>query len=153
MNSLGKVTNDVDESANGSAGRTVLRMQMAIHVLSVGPVAHGNMVHDVLLELPNFRLSIARDYSGLWAIPKQELIHVAILHNTFSSSELEDLCRFIRRRWPHAGILMIHRGEGFLDDTLYDDRVVPNADPEVLLSAIQRLNGRWQGWRSGDVEL
>jgi hypothetical protein len=97
MNSLGKVTNHVDESANGIAGRTVLHMPKTIYVLSVGPVAHGNMVHNALLELPSFRLLIAGDYSGLWAIPKQEPIHVAILHNTFSSSELEDSCRFIRR--------------------------------------------------------
>jgi hypothetical protein len=78
---------------------------------------------------------------------------MVVLHDTFSSSELEDSCRFIRRRWPYAGILVVHRGEGFLDDALYDDRVVPNVAPEVLLSTIQRLTGSWQGWRSGDVEL
>jgi hypothetical protein len=153
MNSLGKVTSDVHETAVGGLDRRVLRMPKTIHVLSLGPMAHGNVIHDVLLELPDFRLFIATDYLGLWAIPKQEPIHVVVLHNTFSSSELEDSCRLIRRRWPHAGILLVHRGESLLEDALYDDRVVPNVAPEVLLSTIQRLKGRWQGWRSGDVEL
>lgn len=152
MSSLGKVTNDVHENAIGSLDRRVLRMPKTIHVLSVGSVAHGNMIHDVLLELPNFRLFIAIDYPGLWAIPSKEPIHVVVLHNTFSSSELEDCCRFIRQRWPHAGILLVHRGESSLEDVLYDDRVVPNVAPEILLSTIQRLKGRSQGWRSGDVE-
>lgn len=152
MNSLGKVTNDVYVNAVESLARTALRMPKAIHVLSVGPVAHGNMVYDLLLELPDFRLSIATDYSGLWAIPSQQSIDVVVLHNTFSSSELEDSCRFIRRRWPHAGILLVHWGESFLEDALYDDRVVPDVAPEVLLSTIQRLKGRWQGRRSADVE-
>ena len=152
MNNVGKVTNCLDERAVEDLDRKVLRMPKAIHVLYVGPVAHGNMVHDVLLELPNFRFSIAMDYQGLWAIPSQQPIDVVVLHNSFSSSELEDSCRFIRRRWPYAGILLIHRGESLLEDALYDDRVVPNVAAEVLLSTIQRLNGRWQGWRSGDVE-
>lgn len=153
MNNLEKVT----ESENGNPiqrlDRTIPRMTKTIHVISVGSVAHGNMIHDVLLELMDFRLSVVTDYSRLWAIPKQEPIDIVVLHNTFSSSELEDFCRLIRRRWPHAGIVLVHRGESFLEDALYDDCVVPNVAPEVLLSTIQRLKGRWQGWRSGDVEL
>lgn len=152
MSNLGKVANDMEENALQILNQTILRMPRAIHVLSVGPVALGNMVHDVLLELPHFRLSIATDYARLWAIPKHERIDVVILHNTFSSSEVEDSCRFIRRRWPHARILLLHWDESFLEDALYDDRLVPNVDPEVLLSTIQRLNGRWEAWRSGDVE-
>jgi len=152
MNILSKVTNDDYQNAIGSLDRTVLRMPKAIHVLCVGPMSLGNIVHDALLELPHFRLSVATDYPGLWAIPRQEPIDVVILHNTFSSSEIEDSCRFIRRRWPHARILLLHRGESFLEDALYDERAAPNVDPEVLLSTIQRLIGKWEAWRSGDVE-
>ena len=137
MSSLERVPNDVHENAIGNLDREVLRMPKTIHVLFVGPVAHGNMIHDVLLELPDFRLFIATDYPGLWAIPREEPIHVVVLHNTFSSSELEDSCRFIRRRCPHAGILLVHRGESSLEDALYDDCVVPNVAPDILLSTIQ----------------
>ncbi len=153
MNSLGKVTNSVHENAIASLDPTILRTKKTIHVLSVGSVAHGDMIHDVLLQLRGFRLSVVTDYPGLGVIPTHEPIDVVVLHNTFPFSELEDFCRLIRRRWPHAGIVLVHRGESFLEDALYDDRVVPNVAPEVLLSTIQRLKGRWQGWRSGDVEL
>lgn len=153
MNSLDKVTPSANGNTIQSLDRSILRATKTIHVLSVGSLAHGDMIHEVLLEIPDFRLSVATDYSRVWAISKQEPIDVVVLHNTFSSSELEDFCRLIRRRWPHAGIVLVHRGENFLEDNLYDDRVVPNAAPEVLLSTIQRLKGRWQGRRSEDVEL
>lgn len=152
MNSLGKVTESSNANTSQNLDRTILRMIKTIHVLSVGPLAHGDMIHDVLLEIPDFRLSVATDYPGLWAIRKQELIDVVILHDTFSASEIEDFCHLIRRRWPHAGIVFVHRGESFLEEALYDDRVVPNVAPEVLLSTIQRLKGRWKGWGSEDVE-
>jgi hypothetical protein len=113
----------------------------------------GCMVHDALLDGPNCRLSIAPDYRELWAIPKQESIQVVILHNTLSPFELEDASRFIRRRWAQARILVVRRGEGFLDDALYDDRLAPTVVPEVLLTAIERLAGGWHGWRSRDAEL
>jgi len=76
-----------------------------------------------------------------------------ILHNTLSSFELEDASRFIRRRWPHARILVLHSGEGFLEDALYDERVALTVAPGVLLAAIERLAGGWQGQRSQDAEL
>jgi hypothetical protein len=112
----------------------------------------GCMVHDALLDGPNSRLSIAPDYRELWGIPKEESIQVAILHNTLSPVELEDASRFIRRPWPHARILVLRRGVGFLDDALYE-RVVLKAEPKVLLEAIERLAGGWQGRRSRDAEL
>lgn len=124
-----------------------------IHVLSVGPVDHSFLVHDALLEVPNSRLSIATDYRELWVIPKQEAIHLIILHNTLSSFELEEVCRFIRQQWPHAKILVVRRGEGFLDDELYDDRVRPTVTAEVLLTTIGRLIGERHVWRFGNAEL
>lgn len=123
------------------------------HVLSVGPMDRGSLVHDALLEVPDFRLSIATDYRELWVIPKQESIHVVILHSTFSSFELEDASRFIRQRWPQAKILIVRCGEGFLDDALYDDRVAPPVSPKVLLSAMERLTGERDGRRFGNAGL
>ncbi len=153
MNSLRKVVKSDNGNAIASLDRRdVLRIK-TIHVLSVGPVDRGNFVHDALLELANFRLSIATDYSRLWAIPKHERIHAVVIHCTFSLSELKDSCRLIRRRWPHAGILVVHQGEGFLDDALYDDRVAPTVAPEVLLTTIERLTEEEDWRRFGNAEL
>lgn len=151
MNSFGKVIHVVHEKPIGSSDRRVVRMPKPIHVLSVGPVDRGNIVHDAMVDAKIFRLSIARDYRGLWMIPKQEPIDVVILHNAFTSIELEGLSRFVRRRWPYAAILIVHFRGHFLEDALYDDRVGPTVAPELLLSTIERLAGRWQEWRSADV--
>jgi hypothetical protein len=113
-------------------------MANTIHVLSVGPVDCGSMVHDALLDRASFRLSIATNYQKLWGMPAQDSIHVAILHNTLTSFELEAACRLIRRRWPYAKILLVSRAESLLDDGLYDDRA-STAAPEVLLTTIGRL--------------
>jgi len=119
----------------------------------VGPVDHSFVVHDVLLEVPNSRLSIATDYRELWEIPKQLSIHVVILHDTLSSFELEAACQLIRRGWPQARILVVRRGEDFLDDALYDYRVLPTEAVEVLLTTIERLIGERVERRFGNAEL
>jgi hypothetical protein len=128
-------------------------MTAAIHVLSVGSVDEGSVVHDTLLDGSNFRLTIATDYRKLWGMPTQESIHVAILHNTLSSFELEAACQLIRRRWPRARILVVSSGESILEDALYDDRVAPTAAPAVLLTTIERLTGGWHEWRPGNVVM
>jgi hypothetical protein len=125
-----------------TANRRQARMAGAIHVLSVGPVECGSMVHDALLNEPNFHLSIATDYRGVWKTPTDESIQVAILHNTLSDFEMEACCRLIRRRWLHARILVVSIEESHLEDALYDDRVAPNASPEALFAAI----GEHSGW-------
>ncbi len=148
MNSLGKVTKHLD----GNAPTHLTLRAKNIHVLSVGPVDHCFMVHDALLEVPNSRLSIAADYRELWLVPKQQAVHLVILHNTLSSFELEESCRLIRQQWPHAKILVVRRGEGFLDDGLYDERVRPTVTAEGLLTTIERLSGEQDEWRFGNAE-
>ena len=125
--------------------RTEVRMTKTIHVVSVGPMDCGSMVHDALLDRTSFRLSIATDYRKLWEISAHESIHVAVLHDTLSSFELEAACRLIRQRWPHAKILLVSRRESSLDDGLYDDRA-PTAAREALLTTIERLRGVWDDW-------
>jgi hypothetical protein len=120
-------------------------MAKTIHIVSVGPVECGSMVHDALLDRISFRLSIATDYRKLWEVPAQEIIHVAVLHNTLSSFELEAACRLIRQRWPYAKILLVAKEESFLDDGLYDDRA-PTAARDVLQNTIERLTGGWHDW-------
>lgn len=137
-------------------GKTVAHLASRarnIHVLSVGPMDRGSLVHDALLAVPDFRLSIVTDYRALWTFPKLEPIHVVVLHNTFSKFEIEDSCRLIRRMWPHAGILVVHRGEDSLDDALYDDRAALPASPQDLLSAIERLTSARDHGRFGNAEL
>jgi hypothetical protein len=141
MSRLSVSAKGVEETSIGIPVERDIQPSKAIHALSVGPVDFGCMVHDALLDRPNSRLSIAPDCRELWGIPKEESIQVAILHNTLSPVELEDASRFIRRRWPHVRILVLRKGEGFLDDALYDERVVPTATPEILLAAIERLAG------------
>jgi hypothetical protein len=137
----------IEETSIGSQVERDVDPSNAIHVLSVGRMDFGSRVHDALLHGPCSRLSMAPDYRELWAIPSQESIQVVILHNTLSAVELEDASRFIRRRWPHAQILVLRRGVGLLDDALYDERVAPAVAPELLLAAIERLAGGWQRWR------
>lgn len=153
MNRLSDVAVGANENAIGSLDHRHFRLAAAIHVLSVGPVDRGSTVHDALLDGASFRLTIATDYQKLWGMPTQESIQVAILHNTLCSFEREAACRLIRRRWPHARVLVVSRGKGFLDDHLYDDRVDPNVAPKNLLSTIERLIGKRHQWRSGDAEL
>jgi len=153
MNKLCDATKGADVEALRGLNHKHLRIPKATHVLSVGPMDCGSMVHDALLDGPNWRLTIATDSRQLWVIPKQETIQVVILHNALSAFELDDASRFIRQRWPHAKILVVCNGEGFLDDALHDVRVVSNAGREVLLATIERLIGGWHEWRSRDAEL
>jgi hypothetical protein len=147
MNRLSDVAVGANEHAIGTLDPGHSRMDAAIHVLFVGPVDRGSFVYDALLDGPSFRLTIATNYQELWKMPTQESIRVAILHNTLSSFELEAACRLIRRRWPHARILVVSRGESFLEDPLYDDRVAPTLAPELLLTTIERLTGAWHECR------
>ncbi|MGO9776952.1 MAG: hypothetical protein ACLPM3_10255 [Terracidiphilus sp.] len=153
MNRLVDVTPFANANAIRTLGREDIPVAKTIHVLSVGSMDRGSVVHDTLLDEASFHLSIATDYRELWGMPTQESIHVAILHNTLSSFELEAAGRLIRRRWPQARILVVSSGESYLEDALYDDRVAPTAAPEVLLTTIDQLLGGWHEWRPGDVVM
>jgi hypothetical protein len=153
MNRLCNVTDGVNKEATGSLNRKPPRIPEALHVLSVGPMDCGSMVHDALLDEPNWCLTIATDSQALWVIPEEESIQVAILDNTLSEFELEDASLFIRQRWPLAKILLIRSGGGSLDCALYDDCVAPITAPEFLLSTIERLAAGWYAWRSRNAAL
>lgn len=153
MNRLGNAVRSVNEAAIGSLNRREIRSPRAIHVLSIGPIDFGTMVHDVLRVGLKSSLSIAPDCRDLWVIPKQESIQVAILHHALSLFELEDASRFIRQRWPSARILVVRRGEGFLDDGLYDERVAPDVSPAVLLMTIERLTREWRACKPASIEV
>ncbi len=118
-------------------------MTNTFHVLSVGPIPFCNSVRDTLLESRNARLFVARDSGELWVIPQREVIHLAILHNAPCGFDLEDACRFIRRQWPVARILLVCGNCELPDDALYDDRLTPSVTPDSLLAAIERIAGRY----------
>lgn len=112
-----------------------------IHVLSVGSLDDGSLVHDALLGRRDFRLTIASDYQELRAIPEHELIEVAILHNSLSPISIDDASRFIRERWPQARILVLSHDQGSLGNALFDSCMEPNIDPIILLAVIEQLRG------------
>jgi hypothetical protein len=95
---------------------------------------------------------VATGSRELWLLPKHVDVDAAILHCTLSSLELEDASRFIRRQWPSARILVIRAGSEFLDDALYDDRVLPAVASQVLLPTIERLTGRRREGITGEIE-
>jgi hypothetical protein len=139
MISLRRIVRSRDGSAAANLDQRDGRRAETIHVLSVGPLDRSFIVHDAMLMMPDSRLSIATDYRELWEIPKQQAIHVVILHETLTLFELDEACRFIRQQWPCARVLAVRVGEVFLDDELYDDRVAPTVEADVLLTTIERL--------------
>lgn len=126
---------------------------MALHMLSVGPLESASILHDALFDRQNWRMTIAIETSELAVIPRQQSIHVAILHSALSALELLESCLFIRRQWPHAGIMVIRGGEGFLDDALYDDRQTPATAPHRLLASIEQLAAESIQRRSGNAQM
>jgi len=132
-----------NESFGKDAGRGVLPDESPVtrgnHVLIVGPMDSGNKVRSALLGESNLTISIVTNYLELWTIPNQEFIHLVILNKTLSTFELDASSRLVRQRWPRAKILVVHQGEGFLEDALYDDRVKVGDTPEVLRDRIGRL--------------
>jgi hypothetical protein len=139
---------DADESR--ALNQRASRSPKTTRVLSVGSIDRGSMVHDASLEGPEFRLSIATDYWGLRTILEPEDLQVAILHDTLDSFELDDACRLIRQRWPHARILVIRTSEDVLEDALYDDRVIPPVVRKILIATIKQLTATWHEGRPGN---
>jgi len=117
-------------------------MTDSLNILSVGPASLSILVGDALSDSWKFQLTIAKDFRQLWLTPKDVCVDVAVLHCTLAPLELEDASRFIRRQWPSARILVIRPDSEFLDDALYDDRVLPAVASQVLLPTIERLTGR-----------
>jgi len=116
-------------------------MSTALHVLSIGSAAQSAMTYERCLKERGHALAVANGYKGLFQTEMNEGCEVAVLHQTLSQKELLEAAHFIRRRWPAARIPIVRPEEWWIDDALYDDRVVPDANPELLLSAVERLTG------------
>lgn len=109
-----------------------------VRVLAIGAIDHCGVIYDALRKIPHLQLKITADYRELWEIPS-EAIHIFILQNTLSGQELEEAGQRIRHQWPRAKILVVRDGDDFLDDPLYDDRVLPSVLPGALLIAVEHL--------------
>jgi hypothetical protein len=112
-----------------------------LKVLSVGLSELANLVCDALLLRPHSKLAVVSDYWGLSSMSLQrEEFQVAVLNDANPADELRRRARYIRRRWPTAGIVLVTDSSAALDDPLYDERVPSNIQPRELLTVIDRLN-------------
>jgi hypothetical protein len=116
-------------------------MKTVFRVLSIGSTALSRMTYERCLKERGHALAVANGYKDLFRTEMNEGCEVAVLHQTLSQKELIEAAHFIRRRWPAARILIVRPEEWWIEDALYDDRVVPDANPELLLSAVERLAG------------
>ncbi len=97
------------------------------------------MAYHRFLEQHGYVLAVAQGYRDLYQADMHEGCEIAVLHQTLSQKELMEAAHFVRRRWPLARILLVRVEEWWIDDALYDDRVVPGVNPELLLAAVERL--------------
>ena len=111
------------------------------HVLSIGSAAISNMTYEKYLQERGHALAVISGYRDLFHTEMNDGCEVAVLHQSLSHDELVEVAHFIRRQWPTARILIVRPEEWWIDDALYDDRVVPGVNPELLLSAVERLVG------------
>jgi DNA-binding NtrC family response regulator len=114
-------------------------MNDTVHVLSIGPKAHSDPTCDRYLEEQGYVLAVAEGYKDLLETAMDRRYDVAVLQEALSQNELLEVTHFIRRRWPTAGIVIVRQEEWWLVDALYDERVMPGAAAELLVSAIERL--------------
>jgi DNA-binding response OmpR family regulator len=129
-------------------------MTPTLCILSIGSSDPIHSAYDSFLKQHNCDISAATTLLELYAISMRASWDIAVLLSTLSRKDLQESAHFVRRRWPSAKILVIRADAQSLDDALYDDRVAPGVNPEVLLAAIHCLVGNQrraivQGLRAG----
>jgi hypothetical protein len=115
-------------------------VKILLHVLSIGSAAHSNLTYERCLKERGHALAVVNEYKDLFQTEMNEGCEVAVLHQTLSEKDLIEAAHFIRRRWPATRIVMIRAEEWWIGDALYDDRVVPDANPELLRHAVEHLS-------------
>jgi hypothetical protein len=114
-------------------------MITTLHVLSIGSQETVDLVRDALTLRTKCKLYVAACTGDLSVVSASEEVDVAILHDTFSRCELRVFAANIRRRWPHARILLIQGKSEGLVHGMYDEQVAPGISAEPLLAVIERL--------------
>jgi DNA-binding response OmpR family regulator len=129
-------------------------MTPTLRILSIGSSDPIHSAYDSFLKQRNCDISAATTLPELYAISMETSWDIAVLLSTLSRKDLQESAQCVRRRWPSARILVVRADAHSLDDALYDDRVAPEVNPEVLLTAIHILVGNQrrtivQGLRAG----
>jgi hypothetical protein len=109
------------------------------HVLFIGVSGPLDPAPDSSLEEHGYVLGVVPVCWDLYKSETLEHCDVAVFLSTLSEPEFVEAAHFIRRRWPLARILIVRSEEWWIDDALYDERVIPAANPFSLLLAIERL--------------
>lgn len=113
-------------------------MNISLRVLSVGPLALQKQVREALARIRDCELCEAADYRELWILSGTERVDAAVLYCGLSLFELEEACRFIRRGWPAAAIILVYPATDRVDDDLYDDRIPLTDLSHRLATSLQR---------------
>jgi hypothetical protein len=114
-------------------------MTLTLRILSIGSSDPIHGAYDSFLKQHHCDISAATTLPELYAISMRASWDIAVLLSTLSRKDLQESAYFVRRRWPSARILVIRADAQSLDDALYDDRVAPGINPELLWTAIQCL--------------
>lgn len=117
-----------------------------IHILSIGQCKPCHTLSDELLDIPGFKVSSVLDYRELIQTIRY-VPALVLVHDSLQPVELEDACRLVRQNWRFARILVIRDGEEFLEDALYDDRVLPDISGKDLIVKILFLVQTLDLWR------
>jgi hypothetical protein len=132
----------VGHEINSTVSEGCVTTTYSLHVFSIGTSDPIHIAYDIFLSQHHCAISSAADYRELCAISAREVCDIAILQSTLSRNDLQEFACLVRRRCPSARILVIRDDVQFLEDALYDHRVMPGINPEALLSVIRSLTGR-----------
>lgn len=117
-----------------------------IHIVCLGECRPSHFLSDEILDIPGFKVSTALDHQKLFSA-MQHVPALVLIHDSLHPVELEDACRNVRHKWPHTRILVIHDGEEFLEDSLYDDRIRPDVNGKDLIARILFLVQTLDLWK------
>lgn len=116
-------------------------MNHPIRVLTVNPNKRLLDSRAILLQGFHYQVNTATNYRQIQSIPTPESFEVAVIEHIDTPSELDDVARLIRKRWPKTQILILSCVTPSLDDALYDERV-GSFQLDELITEIARLAER-----------
>lgn len=124
-------------------------MKSGVRILSVGLDQSLDMAYGALLVGRPCEITTVRHRGELNEMPTNENFDVAILGEQLPNDRLVETASVIRRRWPRANILAVSSRPLGIDDTLYDERILPGYSAKVLIAEVLRLLDEHRRQRSG----
>ncbi|HTF65933.1 MAG TPA: hypothetical protein VK638_24915 [Edaphobacter sp.] len=117
-------------------------MNDLIRILTVSQDERLLESRAALFQKAHYYVRTANDYRQIQSISERENFEVAVLDRIDPASELDELARLIRKRWPKTQILILSKATPPpLDDALYDD-CVDAFQVEELFAGVVRLAAR-----------